>query len=196
MGVKMNAVITKQNLRKKYRILRDALSPLSSDETRQFEALLSQLLKGHSVIGGYMAFANEVSITHSFFDRSGFEYAVPVVKAQGDMDFVKVNPQTQFSRNIYGIDEPALDASKVVEPDCLVMPLLAFDMFGNRLGYGGGYYDRYLARYQRRHGNLPTRIGVARNEQHIEGASLKELSEPHDIVMDYVVTPIQIYAFK
>jgi len=67
-----------------------------------------------------------------------------------------------------------------IEPDVIVMPLLGFDSRGTRLGYGGGYYDRTLARLSKR----PRLIGLAFSAQ-----ELPEIPrEPHDIPLDAIVT--------
>jgi 5-formyltetrahydrofolate cyclo-ligase len=67
-----------------------------------------------------------------------------------------------------------------VEPDVIVMPLLGFDSRGTRLGYGGGYYDRTLAKLSKR----PRLIGLAFSAQ-----ELAEIPhEPHDIPLDAIVT--------
>jgi 5-formyltetrahydrofolate cyclo-ligase len=74
-----------------------------------------------------------------------------------------------------------------VEPDVVIVPLLAFDATGTRLGYGGGYYDRTLARMKKR----PRLIGFAFAGQ--EFSSIPR--EPHDLPLDAVVTEIGIRHF-
>ncbi|MEQ1899747.1 MAG: 5-formyltetrahydrofolate cyclo-ligase [Devosia sp.] len=67
-----------------------------------------------------------------------------------------------------------------VEPDVIIMPLLGFDKLGTRLGYGGGYYDRTLARM----GRKPRLIGLAFSAQELPAIP----REPHDVPLDAVVT--------
>jgi len=74
-----------------------------------------------------------------------------------------------------------------VEPDVVIVPLLAFDATGTRLGYGGGYYDRTLARMK----NRPRLIGFAFAGQ--EFSTIPR--EPHDMPLDAVVTEIGIRHF-
>lgn len=75
-----------------------------------------------------------------------------------------------------------------VEPDVIVMPLLGFDSRGTRLGYGGGYYDRTLAKL----GKRPRLIGLAFSAQ-----ELSEIPhEPHDIPLDAVVTEKGVRNFR
>lgn len=66
------------------------------------------------------------------------------------------------------------------EPDVILMPLLAFDKRGTRLGYGGGYYDRTLERLSRR----PRLVGLAFAAQELEDIP----REPHDVPLDTIVT--------
>lgn len=82
----------------------------------------------------------------------------------------------------WGIREPADDAA-VVEPDVLLVPLLAFDAGGARLGYGGGYYDRTIARLRAMKPIVA--IGLAYDEQEIAAVPV----EAHDQRLDWVLTP-------
>lgn len=79
----------------------------------------------------------------------------------------------------FGTLAPA-EFAPLVEPDLIIMPLLGFDARGTRLGYGGGYYDRTLARLQKR----PRLIGLAFASQELEAIP----RESHDIPLDMVVT--------
>ena len=67
-----------------------------------------------------------------------------------------------------------------VEPDVIVMPLLGFDRFGTRLGYGGGYYDRTLQQLKKR----PRLVGIAFAAQELDTIP----SEAHDVPLDMIVT--------
>ena len=82
---------------------------------------------------------------------------------------------------MWGIREPAPDAA-IVDPDILLVPLLAFDAAGWRLGYGGGYYDRTL---QRLRALKPvTAIGLAFDEQRVPAVP----HGPFDQRLDWIVT--------
>jgi len=85
---------------------------------------------------------------------------------------------------------PALEAAEYITPEILIVPLLAFDRKGNRLGYGGGYYDATLE-HLRKDGNVIA-AGFAYSQQ----AVLFNLpSEAHDQKLDWVITPQKIYDF-
>jgi len=79
----------------------------------------------------------------------------------------------------------------IVDPQIILLPLAAFDNQGNRIGYGGGFYDRTLAQMEQRH-LVPIRIGVAFDCQEIE----KVAAEAHDIRLDAIVTEsgLRIYS--
>ncbi|HEY8595526.1 MAG TPA: 5-formyltetrahydrofolate cyclo-ligase [Devosiaceae bacterium] len=79
------------------------------------------------------------------------------------------------------------DSAPRVEPDLVVMPLLGFDRAGTRLGYGGGYYDRTLARLKKR----PLLVGYAFAAQQLGHIP----REPHDIPLDLVVTEAGVRRF-
>ena len=82
----------------------------------------------------------------------------------------------------WGITEPA-ESAEVLEPDVLLMPLLAFDDAGGRLGYGGGYYDRTLAGLRARRAVLA--VGLAFDMQRVDSVPCLDYDEP----LDWVLTP-------
>ena len=74
-------------------------------------------------------------------------------------------PGDTLTAGVWGIQEP-LPSSPAVDPDVLLVPLLAFDTRGYRLGYGGGFYDRTLAGFRTR--KRVVAVGVAFDEQRID----------------------------
>ena len=84
-----------------------------------------------------------------------------------------------------GLHEP-LATAPLVEPDVMLVPLLAFDPLRNRLGYGGGFYDRTIAGLHQRKSILTVGIAYAYQQ-------LPEIpTEPHDIRLDKIVTEINV----
>ena len=97
--------------------------------------------------------------------------------------------------NCYGIAEPALDV-RAIKPistiDVLLTPLVAFDNSGARIGMGGGYYDRTLAKWHQHYVNnkyhKPSPIGIAHNCQEVDKIS----PEAWDIPLPKIVTPTRV----
>ena len=106
-------------------------------------------------------------------------FYLPKVKSKTDMCIVEDSGQFVISN--LGIMEPTGSQSDVA-PDVILVPGLAFDVRGNRLGYGAGYYDRYVAKLQ--DVNLPILVGICFSELLFDQIP----SEDHDIKMKYVVT--------
>jgi 5-formyltetrahydrofolate cyclo-ligase len=94
----------------------------------------------------------------------GYHIALPVVKGKGTpLIFRLYNPGDELVLGAMNILEPTASVP-AVEPDILLVPLLAFDRHGNRLGYGGGYYDRTLAALRAQKPILATGIAFACQE--------------------------------
>ena len=96
------------------------------------------------------------------------------------MDFYNWKFSDPLKINNYGIPEPEI--KKLVYPDILLIPLLAFDKNLNRLGYGGGYYDRFIARLSNKKKII--KIGLAFSVQEIKKIPINK----YDQKLDYIVT--------
>lgn len=115
--------------------------------------------------------------------ETGHRVALPVIsKLGGVLDFRVWSQETELVGGPYGTFEPP-STSPVVAPDVVIMPLLAFDAEGYRLGYGGGYYDRTLRALR---GKIcpPLAVGVAYAQQEVELVP----HGPGDETLDWVVT--------
>jgi 5-formyltetrahydrofolate cyclo-ligase len=115
-------------------------------------------------------------------DSEGWITSLPVVRAERQpLVFRKWAPGEPTVPGVWSIPMPPEDAPEV-EPDVLLVPLLAYDALGYRLGYGGGFYDRTLAALRQR--KPITAIGV--------GYVAQELPQvphgPMDQKLDYVLT--------
>jgi 5-formyltetrahydrofolate cyclo-ligase len=107
--------------------------------------------------------------------------------------FAEITPVTALRLNRYGISEPAVARHQLIraqELDLVLLPLVAFDEHGHRLGMGGGFYDRSLAFLRHRsHWRKPRLIGVAHDFQ-----CLPEVpADPWDISVSAVITDRQTY---
>jgi 5-formyltetrahydrofolate cyclo-ligase len=102
-------------------------------------------LPARAVVAGFWPLDGEVDIRpliHALHDR-GHPIALPVTGRRGEaLTFRAWNPGTALLPGRFGTSHPGGDERA---PDVLLMPLLAFDASGNRLGYGGGFYDRTVA---------------------------------------------------
>jgi len=114
----------------------------------------------------------------------GHALALPVVGRENMLDFAAWTWGAPTRLNRFGICEPAASALRLT-PAVVLVPLLAFDAEGHRLGYGGGYYDRALERAN------PRAIGIAYAGQEVE----KLPREGHDHPLDLVVTEAGVRKF-
>ena len=97
-------------------------------------------------MGGYYPFNYEINTIDILkkFEKFNFKISLPKIKKNSQMDFFLWTTKSPLSINKYGIPEPI--SNKVVYPSILLVPMVAFDRHLNRIGYGGGFYDRYIKR--------------------------------------------------
>lgn len=148
------------------------------------------------IIAPYLSFGAEVE-TRGIIERAwaagktvGLPRCVPGARA---MRWYAVTFLTSLARSPFGTLEPAEDPARELDlsgrVDALaVVPGLAFDAQGFRLGYGGGYYDAFLASFR------GTSVGLCREAQLVE--SLRALGgiDAHDVPVDFVVTEARVLA--
>lgn len=112
------------------------------------------------------------------------------------MWFAELKPEGRTEPNRFNIQEPAQYHRHIVMPwglDLIFLPLVAFDLHGNRLGMGGGFYDRTLAyRQHRTFWKGPRLIGLAHEFQRVDELPRKAW----DIPLDGVITEKSIYLFR
>ncbi len=144
-----------------------------------------------AIVAGYWPMADEFDdrpfLAH-FADR-GHDCVLPVITAKGEpLMFRRWRAGDELVANRLGIEEPGADAP-ALDPSVVLVPLLAFDGEGNRLGYGGGFYDRSLAKLRERGPVLA--IGVA-----FAGQAMDEVPHgPNDQRLDWIVTEEGVSAF-
>jgi 5-formyltetrahydrofolate cyclo-ligase len=111
----------------------------------------------------------------------GWQTALPGVMAKGEpLTFRAWAPGEPTGRGIWDIHIP-LETAPELQPDVLLVPMLAFDRRGYRLGYGGGFYDRTLAELRKL--KPVTAIGVAYAEQELDEVPLAPYDEPLDWIL-------------
>jgi len=186
---------TKKDIRKSILLKRDTLTPDEvlgkSNEIFNRLCSLEQYKKAKTVIA-YMDYRNE-AMTGRFILRcidDGKTIAVPRVMpgAERELKFYEIhNISEDIEFGYKGIPEPKAGILKTVEPsdiDLAVIPGVAFDMERHRIGYGAGYYDRFLLKLRKD----CFKIGVAFNMQILNTIPYDE----YDIPMDMVITETMI----
>ena len=138
--------------------------------------------KTNKIIGGYYPVnfeADDLELLKKF-EKKNFNISLPVIKKNFQMEFHKWSFSDLLKINKYGIPEPEL--KNIVYPDILLIPLVAFDDNLNRLGYGGGYYDRLIEKISKKKKII--KIGLALSVQKIDKVPISA----YDQKLDYIVT--------
>lgn len=120
----------------------------------------------------------------------GHALCLPAI-VDNELVFRRLTRETVLVRAGFGTAEPPADAEELV-PDCMLVPLAAFDLRGARIGYGRGYYDRAIARISRQLGHRPATVGLAFSAQRAEAVP----EEAHDQRLDRILTEAGLLEFK
>ena len=173
----------KSKLRKKILKLREIenFKSIKIDIDNVFDLLKKNNLT-KKCIGGYFPVNYEIDDLEILkkFEKKKYQISLPVIKKNFDMDFYSWSFDDPLKINQYGIPEPFL--KKLIYPDILLVPLVAFDKNLNRLGYGGGYYDRVINKLSKKKDIL--KIGLALSVQKINNVPVTK----YDKKLDYIVT--------
>jgi 5-formyltetrahydrofolate cyclo-ligase len=141
----------KSKLRKKVLKIRKVANKnnLKIDFNKVFSLIKKNYLIKKS-IGGYFPVNYEVDDLEILkaFVKKNYQISLPVIKKNFNMDFYKWSFDDPLKINQYGIPEP--NSKKLIYPDVILVPLVAFDNNLNRLGYGGGYYDRVIKKLSKK----------------------------------------------
>lgn len=181
----------KQNCRKMLLKCRDEIpqntarinSQAICDTLKSFDSL-------HHVMV-YLATGNECNLDSyiKYLMKKGISVYVPVCTGKGIMEASLLKSmENDLEIGTFAIRAPKKEAQRFVDPttlDAVIVPGVGFDKEGNRLGFGGGFYDRYLPRTKPE----CRKIAVCHDFQLIEHA----YPEEHDFPMDMIVTNQQIY---
>ncbi|SEN32196.1 5-formyltetrahydrofolate cyclo-ligase [Roseovarius tolerans] len=153
--------------------------------------LLSGVLAGYRGVplAAYMPIRSEIDPLPAMAEAAAHgPVAVPVIAGAGlPLDFSLWEPGCALREGPFGAMVPEVD--RFIEPEILIVPLVAFDRAGGRLGYGGGFYDRTLELLRNRRPTLA--IGFAYAAQEAETLPL----EPTDQPLDMLVTETEVIAF-
>jgi 5-formyltetrahydrofolate cyclo-ligase len=174
----------KRELRVRTKALRDGLDP--EDRVRDASRIVKRVLelpqvKAAGTVTVYLDFGSEIPTSEliAVLDAEGKRVAVPRVRG-GEITMIRYRPGDPVAESSYGMMEPA--GNEEIPPeeiDVLVTPAVAFDRSGRRLGYGGGFYDRYVRRTR----PDALRVGVAYSAQLVEEVPNGSIDEPVDLVV-------------
>ena len=210
INVSQESMQARAQLRKK---LRDARRTLSyeqhEDAAKRVASQLNTLplLDNSTTIAGYLVNDGEVNLKYyidQVWHTSGKKtFALPVLHpvCKGHLLFLSYTQNSKLTFNKYKIEEPILSCQNVIpvtQCDVILMPLVGFDSMGNRLGMGGGYYDRTLSFTQNKTGfhspsekRTPKLVGIAHDIQEVDALPIA----PWDVPLDAIVTPSRILQF-
>lgn len=185
--------ITKSEQRKAAQVARKAIP---DDLRRQYNSAICKRIAEHpaikdaKVVMSYMAFAGEVDLAelHAVLRDQGKKLCFPLCGENGFMQALYPRNENSWESGKYGIMAPVAEHSDVIEPeniDVVLTPCVAFDSGRLRLGWGGGYYDRFLPRYPK-----AVSIAAAYEVQHVDSVIA---DHPWDAVLDAVATELCWY---
>ena len=189
--------MTKSELRKIYKEKRTQLSPGEVEKNNDLILINFQKINLpfishlHTYISSPKLREPETSsiIRYLQFKNPGLTVMVPKINmASGEMQHLHFEEETELEDSIFGIPEPA--SGKAFEPheiDLVLVPLLAFDKYGFRVGYGKGHYDKFLSKCR----NDIIKAGISLFEPVDEIDDIDQ----YDIPLNYCVTPQHVFEF-
>lgn len=175
----------RQIIRQQIRQLRQSLSPAEQNLaeqkiTQQALDLIEKKQAKH--IGLYLSFDGEISTKQLIQQlwKKNIAVYLPILHpfSANNLLFLRYHPNNPLQKNKFGILEPKLDVRNVLptnELDIIFTPLVAFDKQSNRLGMGGGFYDRTLQNWQQKN-FLP--IGLAHQCQQVDALPVESWDIP------------------
>jgi 5-formyltetrahydrofolate cyclo-ligase len=184
----------KDHIRQHAKRFRDQLQ-ISPDWAGQAADLLFERVNipQSAVVAVYYPIGKEIDpspIVEKLWEKN-IQVCLPIIiNDQRTLAFAAWSRDTPLIDSRFGTRQPR-DITETIDPDILIVPLLAFDQRGNRMGYGQGNYDATLADLRARKSVLA--IGLAYAEQAV---LLALPTEPHDQKLDMVVTPQRIFDFR
>ncbi len=144
-----------------------------------------QILKNKNIdvisVGGYYPCNNEIDdleILNNFKKRKVI-VSLPIIGKNNQMDFFEWSKNNPLKINKFGIIEPI--SKKKIYPDLILVPLVAYDLKLNRLGYGGGFYDRYIEKIEKK--KKIFKIGLAFSFQKVNRLPVQKYDKKLDLII-------------
>lgn len=204
---------TRETLRKQILVQRRALTDAQQNTAANnllFQVThwpaLQQILQNHRQqksttplrVGAYLAVGGEINPAPvlAWLQSMDVQTLLPVIRqaaATEHLLFAPVTSTTPLRSGRYGIQEPDLPdhhLRQAIELDLVLVPLVSFDSLGNRLGMGGGYYDRTFSFRQKESNNRQIFAGIAHEQQKIKTVP----AEIWDVPLDVIITDTTIHS--
>ena len=136
----------------------------------------------NKIIGGYYSYNFELNTLHilKILEKKNYLITLPKIDKNNKMNFYKWSFKDPLTVNIYGIPEPV--SKEKINPEVILVPLVAFDSELNRLGYGGGFYDRFIS--SEKYNKKIIKIGLAFTFQKVDKIPISK----YDKKLDFIIT--------
>ena len=183
----MNSILFKKELREKYKVIRkrtyNKINTEASKIVSNYAFKIIQMFKS-KIVAGYWPFNCEINclpLIENFRSLSKTICLPVTVNENLPLEFRVWEKGAKLIKGKFGVKQPE-SHSKIVLPDLLIVPLLSFDGNGNRLGYGGGYYDRTIKSLREKNKNTLA-IGLAFENQECSSLPSEEFDVPLDAIL-------------
>lgn len=186
---------SKEDVRARFKARRRKMAGLGSSTASRLSAAAAPLLESlpeKSSVACYLSAGTEpdTSALLAALDAAGHTVLVPVCEPERQLSWCPWTPATELAPGLFpAIPEPVgprLGAEEVLDLDLLLIPALAVDASGTRMGKGGGYYDRFLAQFRAGGGSAPA-VAVVHDHEFLPEGGLP--ADPLDAPVDGVLTP-------
>ena len=179
--------MNKSQLRKKIlKIRKNNFNKNLKINTNNFISFLKINMNNINTLGGYYPSNYEIDDLEilGLLEKKNFKISLPIIRKNNQMDFFKWSNNDPLKINKFGIPEAI--SSKKFYPDILLVPLVGYDNDLNRLGYGGGFYDRYIKKIEKI--KKVIKIGLAFSCQKLKNIPTNQ----YDKKLDFIVTEKEI----
>ena len=186
----------KSIIRKKQKIIRDMIfnNKPSHFALSLFNKLFEKInFQEINIVSSFISIKSEINtkeLNNLIFIKNKILCLPVIEKKNSHLIFKQFKSEENFVKGHMNISEPQ-NKNKILNPELIFVPCLAFDYKGNRLGYGGGYYDRTFA-YLNKINHTFISVAYAYQEQKLEYIP----TDKFDFKVDYVITEKNLYSFQ